>query len=153
MKEDRFSRHVLKAFLLSLALYVVGYWFIEHRRVANSPWVVSFPTNQPSPSEIRIEQKTLGLGPVTVRLTSTVTNVPALWERLTFKEARPVPFDVPGGRCIFQDTTFYPGTVVLELGGTTVQMLPRALTVGTNEFPWQAGSIVEVRADGPHLAN
>ena len=55
---------------------------------------------------------------------------------------------MPAGRCLFEDLTFLPGTVALNVGGTGVQMLPRTLTVGTNEFPWRQARVIEVQADG-----
>jgi hypothetical protein len=53
-----------------------------------------------------------------------------------FAEAKPVPFDVPFGKCIFLDTTFLPGTVTLQLFGHEIELLPRALIIDHQEHPW-----------------
>jgi hypothetical protein len=148
MNSDRLSRHLLIAFLLSLALYVAGYWFIEGRRVADTPWVVEFQSGSEGQAEIEIRQDSLGRGPVRIRI-ETTNIIPAVArQEVIFNTPRPVPFAVPLGQCIFQDTTFLPGTVVLEISGVTIQMLPRALTIGTNEFTWTTNSLIVVPPAG-----
>jgi hypothetical protein len=46
---------------------------------------------------------------------------------------------VPFGKCVFLDTTFLPGTVVLDLFGHEVQLLPRVLTIDHVEHAWHSG--------------
>lgn len=135
MPADRLSRHLLIASGLAVVLYVAGYTWIEGRRARHSPWVVEF-LPEPAAAQLRliIHQQSLGLGPVEVRLPlPEPAPEPA---RMEFQEVRPVPFPVPGGQCVFHDATFMPGTVVLDFQGRKVQLLRRALTVETNEFPW-----------------
>lgn len=148
--QERFSRHLLIAFVLSLTLYVVGYWFIESRRVAESPWVVRFATNSASITQIQISQESMGLGPVSIHFGQTNRTAPPSWQMIEFNTPRPVPFEIPFGECVFQDTTFLPGTVVLKLNDLEIQMLPRALSVGTNELPWDTATIVVPDAEKPH---
>jgi len=147
MNRDRLSRHLLIAFVLALGLYVFGYWFIESRRVVHTPWQVGFQTHSEEHIELEVWQESLDLGPVTIRLKTPATNPPSARQEIRFDTPRPVPFDVPGGQCLFQDTTFLPGTVVLEISGIKIQMLPRVLTIGTNEFPWQKDSTIIVAPD------
>jgi hypothetical protein len=144
MHQERFSRHLLAAFLLSVVLYATLYWFIEGRRVVHGPWIVSFVTNESAVVEVQVRQESLKLGPVTIRFMAAQPIDSNAWHQVAFDTPKPVPFNVPGGRCVFQDTTFLPGTVVLDLGSTTLQMLPRTLNVGTNEFPWRAGTVIVV---------
>jgi len=146
MNQDRLSRHLLIAFLLSLALYVGAYWFIQSRRVADTPWVVTFHTIGNGQPEIEIRQESRQLGPVRVRIAAAHQTPSVEQQEVVFNEPKPVPFAVPMGQCIFQDTTFLPGTVVLEISGIRLQMLPRVLTIGTNEFPWTRNSLIEVPA-------
>jgi len=144
MKQERFSRHLLIAFGLSLALYVFGYWFIESQRVSDSPWQVSFKTNVTGIVELTVQQESKHLGPVIIEFpgtTSAGSNNPIT---IRFDAPRPVPFPVPGGQCVFQDTTFLPGTVVLEFGSNTIQMIPRGLTIGTNEFAWEIDKVISL---------
>ena len=146
MKQERFSRHLLVAFSLSLALYVFGYWFIESRRVVDTPWQVTFTTNGTRLVTVTLEQLSQKLGPVTVQFAETNQNAGHGAQTIRFDTPRPVPFPVPGGQCIFQDTTFLPGTVVLAFGTTKIQMIPRALSIGTNEIRWESGKRVTVEA-------
>lgn len=148
MNSDRLSRHLLIAFLLSLALYVAGYWFIEGRRVVDTPWVVEFQTGREGHAEIEVRQDSLGRGPVRIRIVSTNVGPAGAPQAVVFNTPKPVPFPVPLGQCIFQDTTFLPGTVVLEISGVQIQMLPRALTIGTNEFSWTTNGLIVVAPDG-----
>jgi hypothetical protein len=136
MNRDRLSHHLLIAFLMALVLYVAGFWFIESRRVAESPWVVGFQTNADGQVVIDIRQKSLGLGPVEIRIETTRSGGAVARQEVVFDTPRPVPFAVPEGQCIFQDATFLPGTVALEIAGVAIQLIPRALTIGTNEFAW-----------------
>jgi hypothetical protein len=142
---DRLTRHLLIAFCLALALYIVGYWLIEHGRVRHTPWTVNFAAETNSHSlRLTITQASQRLGPVQVRLAwPPDAPLPAATEQ-TFAEVRPVPFPVPGGQCIFHDATFMPGTVVMEIAGTPIQLLARSLTVGTNEYPWSQTNVIEV---------
>jgi hypothetical protein len=144
MHRERFSRHLLAAFLLSVVLYAALYWFIERRRVAHGPWIVSFATNTTGIAEVQIQQTSHNLGPVTIRFPAAQSSGSNTWSKVAFDSPRPVPFAVPGGRCVFQDTTFLPGTVVLEFGPTSIQMVHRVLNIGTNEFPWRAGMVIAV---------
>jgi len=148
MNRDRLSRHLLVAFLLSLTGYVLVYWFIESRRVADTAWVVAFQTEAEGRPVLEIRQETMGLGPVRIRIDTTNITPAVPRQEIEFSKPRPFPFEVPLGQCIFQDATFLPGTVVLEIGGIQIQMLPRALTIGTNEFTWASNALVVVSPDG-----
>jgi len=148
MKQERFSRHLLIAFGLSLALYVFGYWFIESQRVSDGPWQVSFKTNDMGIVELTVQQESKHLGPVMVRFAGTRASGSNDTTTIRFDTPRPVPFPVPGGQCVFQDTTFLPGTVVLEFGSNTIQMIPRGLTIGTNEFAWEIDKVISLGPTG-----
>jgi len=58
---------------------------------------------------------------------------------LRFNEAKPVPYEVPFGKCVFMDTTFLPGTLAFEFFGHELELLPRALMVDHQEHPWVSG--------------
>jgi hypothetical protein len=148
MKQDRLTRHLLVALVLSLAIYAAGYWFIESRRVAESPWMVSFQAGTNGCAEIIVRQESLGLGPVTICIETTNLPPETRREEWVFRTPRPVPFPVPLGQCVFQDATFLPGTVALEIAGVPIQMLPRALTVGTKEYSWSSNLCVLVPSSG-----
>src|SRR6185295_7704138 len=63
---------------------------------------------------------------------------------MIFDQPRAVPYPVPFGQCLFMDTTFLPGTLVFDLFGHEIQLIPRVLTIDKQEQPWRANSIVTV---------
>ena len=148
MKRDRLSRHLLIGFLLAICLYVTFFWFIEGRRTAQTPWVVLYEVDAAGHVKLRVAQKSLGLGPVEIRIATATTNAPLPRTEAVFQRPKPVPHPAPVGRCMFEDLTFLPGTVALNVAGTDIQMLPRALTIGTNEFSWKQVRVIEVQPDG-----
>ena len=148
MKRDRLSRHLLIGFLIALGLYVTFFWFIEGRRTAQTPWTVSFEVDATGHAKLGISQKSLGLGPVEIRIANDTTNAPLPRTEVVFQKPKPVPRPAPVGRCLFEDLTFLPGTVALNVAGVDIQMLPRALTIGTNEFSWKQVRVIEVQPVG-----
>jgi hypothetical protein len=148
MHRDRLSRHLLTAFLLALGLYAAGYWLIEGRRATHTPWQVSIEEDDSGQARVEIRQQSLGLGPVEIRFATPPSNPAVMHTNMIFTTPKAVPFPLPVGQCVFADLTFLPGTVVLHMGGADIQMLPRVLTIGTNEFPWQQTRVIEIEPDG-----
>lgn len=134
---DRLRWHLVVAASLAIGLYGAGFWLIEQRRIRNGPWEVQFrPDEAAHRLVVRLGQARLGLGPIEVEIPwPREEPLPgAAWVR--FDQARAVPFAVPGGRCVFQDLLFLPGTVALELQGTTIEILPRAVRIDGREVSW-----------------
>ena len=148
MKRDRLARHLLIGFVIAIGLYVTLFWFIEKRRAAQSPWTVWFEVDATGHAKLEISQQSLGLGPVEIRFAAATTNATLARTQVEFRTPKPVPRPMPAGRCLFEDLTFLPGTVALHVAGTDLQMLPRALTIGTNEFSWPQARIIVVQPDG-----
>jgi hypothetical protein len=146
MKPTTLPRQIALLFLLAVAAYALSYGCIEHQRSKNGPWQVTFESDAGRPA-IVIAQPALGIRDVRIVLAAetATTNPP---QRVAFGEVRPVPFVVPFGRCIFQDAQTLPGTVVLELFGHEVQLLPRTLTVDKAERPWRSGETVVLDRPG-----
>jgi hypothetical protein len=44
------------------------------------------------------------------------------------------------------DTTFLPGTIVIDLFGHEIQLIPRVLTIDKTDFPWESGKTIPVSA-------
>jgi hypothetical protein len=136
-------KHFVFAFLIALALYVVAYSFIENRRTRKGPWQVTFaklPGTQPT---LTINQPSLNLSNVVIAFpgaTSAPTN-----QSMEFRVPKEVPFAVPFGTCIFEDTTFLPGTIVFKLFDHKIQLIPRVLTVDGKEYAWKSGSTLEMK--------
>ena len=159
MKPEGALKHFFLALLLAVLGYVLFYYGIEHWRTRKGPWRVTFTTTAQAPA-ILIAQPSLGVTNVQVRFaadslassnltgtpapehlqaTSPATNSPALPITLTFGQLRPLPYEVPFGKCIFLDTTSLPGTVVLELLGHEIELLPRTLVIDRQEHAWRPG--------------
>ena len=143
MKRGKLFWQLALVFVVALVVYAVGFGWIEHRRAVKGPWVVTFKSENGSPA-ISLNQGALGIRDVRLvfRDAATPTN-PA--QTIEFSQARLVPFDVPFGQCVFQDTTFLPGTVAFEMFGHQIQLMPRVLTIDGGERPWQSGETIELR--------
>ena len=143
MKRSSLGLQVLLVFAAALVGYVVVYGWIEHRRVVKGPWVVTCANESGVPA-ITVNQSTLGIRDVRIvfsggRAASNAT------QTIEFSQARPWPYDVPFGRCVFMDTTFLPGTIALEMFGHEIQLLPRVLTIDKLERPWRSGETIELK--------
>jgi hypothetical protein len=165
-------KHFVFAFLIALALYAVAYSFIENRRTRKGPWLVTFtyaPTASVSPpllgerAGVRASQRTyqtnsqqpsltinqpwLNLSNVVITFPDSAsdTRIANTNETIDFRVPKDVPFNVPFGTCIFEDTTFLPGTIVFKMFGHKIQLIPRVLTVDGKEYPWKSDSMLNVR--------
>jgi hypothetical protein len=138
MKSTGSLKHFLWAFIIALILYVVAYNFIEYRRTRNGPWVVRFTQENAGPPTVTINEPKLNIANVRITFpTKSATPTNATW---LFSKPKQVPFTVPFGSCIFEDTTFQPGTVVFNLFGHEIQLIPRVLTIDSKEYPWKSES-------------
>ena len=142
MKPERPAKHFILAFLLALVGYIVVYAAIEHRRIQNGPWRVIFTAGSRNVPAIVISEFRLGITNVQIRFageTLPATNSPVT---LSFGQPRPVPYDVPFGKCIFMDTTFLPGTVTLQLFGHEIELLPRVLVIDRQQHRWRSDTTI-----------
>ncbi|MCX6923170.1 MAG: hypothetical protein NT154_08175, partial [Verrucomicrobia bacterium] len=144
MKPEGSAKHFIFAFLLALAGYVVFYQSIEHRRTRNGPWRVSFMTSAEAAPRILIDQPKLGITNVEIKFDGEATGAKSAPHTLLFREPKPVPYEVPFGKCVFMDTTFLPGTVTLLLFGHEIELLPRVLLIDRQEHRWQPNSTFTV---------
>jgi hypothetical protein len=137
----RAAKIFITVFLVVLFFYVTVFTLIEHRRITNGPWAVTFTTNA-----LVINQPRLGLTNVQINLPApvTATNLPTT---LIFDENKPTPYPVPGGQCVFLDLLYRPGTVVLEIAGHQIQLLPRTLTLDRRETAWQTGATLSLETN------
>ena len=143
MKRNSLALQIVLVFVAALIGYVVVYGWIDHRRVFKGPWVVTFSSESSAPA-ISVNQSTLGIRDVRLVFagapaTSNVT------QTVEFSQARPWPYAVPHGRCVFMDTTFLPGTIALEVFGHEIQLMPRVLTIDKVERPWRSGETIELK--------
>ena len=140
MKSEALLKPLILTFLAALALYVLAYNAIEHRRTRNGPWQVEFTRNSNGAPALLISQPALAIS--NVQIVFPDERCPAEFPTATilFCNPQPVPCPVPFGNCLFMDTTFLPGTIVLSLFGHEIQLIPRVLTIDHREQPWVPNS-------------
>jgi hypothetical protein len=106
------------------------YQTIEHRRTRKGSWQVSFTRGTAGAPTLLIAQPRPAITNVQISFsgeTLPVTTSQSTITTLCFAQPRPVPYEVPFGKCVFMDTTFLPGTITFELFGHEIELLPRAL--------------------------
>jgi hypothetical protein len=154
MNRDNPAKHLMIPLLAAIIIYVIAYGGIEHLRNRKGPWQVTFTrfsagtaeaaaSRQTGGPTLLINQPALRITNIQVVFTNELpfTNPPA---HLSFAQPRPVPYDLPFGRCIFMDTTFLPGTLTLQMFGHELELLPRTLIIDHQEHAWRAGEQIRL---------
>jgi hypothetical protein len=141
MKPGGSLKHFMVAFALAFFIYVGFYSCDRHLRVRKGPWEVTFATNDSGQAELTVNQSALGISGVTILLRGeTVTNSTLPATVVFDRPLRPVPF----GKVIYDDLSYLPGAVTLDLLGHEVELLPRTLIVNRREVPWEPGKAIEL---------
>jgi hypothetical protein len=143
MNRGKLALQIILLFVACVIGYALVFRWIEHRRVANAPWTVTFTEDGNQPS-IEITQTNLNLQRIRITFADAprTTNTTQIVE---FAQARNVPFDLPFGQCVFQDTLFQPGTIAMKMFGHEIQLMPRALTIDGKERTWQSGEQIKLQ--------
>ncbi len=141
MKPSAPLKHFIFAFIIALIVYVTFYSGIEYRRTRNGPWRVAFTNEAAVPTLIINEPK---LGIANLKINFPQSSASPAGATLSFAQPQPVPFAVPFGECVFEDTTFQPGTIVFKLFGHEIQLLPRVLTIDKKEYPWRSNQTISL---------
>ncbi len=139
MKGPGQLKHFVFAFLLAGMAYVLLYNVIEASRLKSGPWEVTFTNYVDGTPALVVKQDRACPSSRLILFPGQTAPAGAAGETLIFRDAKPVPFPLPYGRCIFLDTTFLPGTVVFELFGHTVELMPRALILDRQDYEWRSG--------------
>lgn len=144
MKLGRPWRIALTLFAVVFALYLGGYHGIEHLRHRKGPWSVRFDAAPDGSPFAEISQPRLGIAGVRlVFVGETFTN-----RAETISFARPEPLRaVPFGRVIYEDLTFLPGVVTLDLFGHEIELVPRILVVNRKAIPWRSEATITLRRE------
>jgi hypothetical protein len=154
VKPDGLPKILSIAFVIALVLYAVTYFGIEHPRNRKGPWQVTFTTNSAGSPTLLINQPALAITNVQITFPDAIWPTAFTTTQIAFNQPRPVPYDLPFGKCVFMDTTFLPGTIALEMFNHQIQLIPRVLTLDGNEIPWRSQSTYSlsvVSNDTPHL--
>jgi len=149
MESEKTFRHFALAFLIALAGYALTYHAIEHRRVRNGPWQVTFTTNSSGAPQLVIRQPRLAITNVQIDFTGETFAATNVSQTFNYAQPREVPYPVPFGTCVFMDTTFLPGTVTFDVFGHEIELLPRVLVIYLVEHPWQAGATITLPRSAP----
>jgi hypothetical protein len=138
VNEGRSLRNLLVgAAVAALAFYVAGFGINEHLRWRRGPWEVRFePGAEP---RLVINQPRLGIAGVTLSFPGETAEGPPMTIR--FETPRQA---IPFGSVKYDDLTYLPGVVTLDLFGHEIELLPRTLYVNRKAIPWTEATRVEV---------
>jgi hypothetical protein len=142
MKSDNLFRHFAIPFGIAVLVYIIFYAGIEHRRTRKGPWEVTFTNDASGAPALLITQSNLGVTHLQITFPGETNR--AETPSLNLSQPREVPYDIPFGKCVFMDTTFQPGTIVFDMFGHEIQLIPRVLTIDKKEIPWQSGKTIAV---------
>ena len=142
MKSDSLLRHIAIPLGIALVVYAIFYTGIERRRTRLGPWQVTITNDVSGAAEILINQPKLAITNWRITFPGE-TNLSAS-SQLIFDQPKPVPYDVPFGQCVFMDTTFLPGTIVFDLFGHEIQLIPRVLTIDKKEISWSSTHLISL---------
>ena len=137
MKSAPIWKQIVAVFLCALVGYLAVFYWIEHQRRKEGPWVTTFTAVDGLPA-IVVNHPKLQLTNITIAFVDALapTNLP---QTVAFEHGRPAPFDLPFGKCVFIDALYMPGTAVCEIFGHEIQLMPRVLTIDKVERPWRSG--------------
>jgi hypothetical protein len=145
MKGVGVFKHFGIALMLAVAIYVGVFTVDQHLRSRRGPWEVTFtatPTGEPM---LIINQPALGVRDVRIEVEGEKVEHSTDSIRFDAPERR-----VPYGRVKYEDLTYLPGVVTLELFGHEIELLPRVLYVNRKARSWVSGTNVTLRvADRP----
>jgi hypothetical protein len=139
MRPNGILKHFAAALLIAVVFYFVTFTWIERRRAANGPWLITFSADAAGVPGLSIAETKLNITQ-TIRFPGGHAT-PNLSQTITFGQDTP---DLPFGEMLFQDPTFLPGTVAMRLFGHQVQLVPRALTIDKMEYPWHSTNEIDL---------
>jgi hypothetical protein len=137
MKSEGILRPVLVALGLALIIYVGGFSLDQHFRTRRGPWRVTYATEPSGTPFIKVDEPALGISNLKIVFNGeSATNASGV---VAFDiPEKPVPF----GSVKFEDLTYLPGTVTLDLFGHEIELIPRTLFINREERPWQSNVVI-----------
>jgi hypothetical protein len=125
-----FVRHAGTALVIAIVFYLVFYTWMTHRREGKGPWQINFATDVNGTPSIKINQSKLNLSKT---ITFDGAKVSPTNQTVMFYQGTT---DIPFGKMLFQDPTFLPGTVTMDMFGHQVELLPRVIIIDKKEHAW-----------------
>ena len=144
MRTDGLAKHVIIAFGMAVVFYIICFSWIQHERTAQGPWEIVFATDARGVPSLQISQATLR---VTQTLTFPDRRAAGTNVHQTVRFADPIA-EIPFGKMVFQDPTFLPGTVTMNLFDHEVELLPRVLIIDKAEHVWGATNEIVIKGTG-----
>jgi len=138
-------RLLLGALIFSLAYYVAGFALNEYLSHRRGPWEVTFQAASTGHTTLLIRQPSLGIEEARLEFPEEpYTNNPTT---IRFDAPRtPIPL----GEVRYDDLTYLPGVVTLELFGHEIELLPRTLYLNRKPIAWpDATNLVLLRQQRP----
>lgn len=129
-------------FLVCLAVYFALYSGDRHLRTRKGPWVLSLEQTTHGVPMLRILQPQLGVEDF--RLVFPGEKIPPDITLPTLVTCDKPNTALPLGEWIFDDLMYLPGTVVINLFGHGIQLLPRAASIDGREYPWARAQSIEL---------
>jgi hypothetical protein len=145
MQISGIGKHVLGALALAVAIYAVGFAFDQHLRTKRGPWQVTFAAETSGDAAIIVNQPKLNINNLKIVFVGEAMAKAAATVAFD-RPQKPVPF----GRVKFEDLTYLPGTVTLEMFGHEIELIPRTLYINRKPHPWQSNETIQLTsADKP----
>ena len=138
-KSEGILKHFAIAFGLAVLCYVSFFSCDSYLRTNKGPWELTFKAEQDGTPNLVINQPSLGITNVTLR----VIGESVLQSVETVKFTGP-GIEVPFGEVVFFDTTYLPGTLTLDLFGHEVEMMGRTLVLNFKEKAWESGKVLDL---------
>lgn len=133
---------VALSFTAVLIFYVLAWSGMEYLRTHNGPWEIQFSATDSASAQVTINQHSLGITNAVIHFTDTIGLTPAD-EKVVFDTVSASP---PFGKFFYQDLTFLPGVVTLQIQGHLIELRPRNLVVNTNQIPWNPAPEISLSA-------
>jgi hypothetical protein len=131
--------HFLAAFLLAAIVYSVVFFVDYQLRTRRGPWEVTFTVQPGDTPRLTINQSALGLNNVHIEFPGETADTVQETVRFHSPE-QPVPL----GRVLYEDLTYLPGVVTLELFGHEIELLPRVLYLNRQAQPWRTNTTISL---------
>jgi hypothetical protein len=136
MRRDSLLKPLGLVFVGVVLLYLLAFYGIEYARTRKGGWQVTFQTDNGGVPELLVAHPRLGIRDVRIAFPEQRLPRASLRERVQFDQPQT---NIPFGKVIYFDTTFLPGSIVFDLFGHQIQLLPRTLIVDRKEVPWTPG--------------
>jgi hypothetical protein len=126
------QRILLGAFVAALVFYASGFALNSYLQQRRGPWEITFSANSQGEALMVIRQPALGIDGTRIIFSG---KKPATTEpiRVCFETPRT---SIPFGEVIYDDLTYLPGVVTLQVFGHEMELLPRTLYINRKPLSW-----------------